>query len=193
MRDGKGVSLMKAQENQRIRLSKKMLKDSLIKLLNEKCIHKVSVIEICNEAQINRTTFYKYYGSQYDLLKDMENDVLTHINDYLSANNAYSDNILQQCIKIVSFINENIDLCRILFDNNVDPKFPEKIFDLPSIKQLEMEYGENASTYIFNFVTDGGFGVIKRWISKENRESPEEIADLFNTTIMKLLPGAGSA
>ena len=60
-------------ENQRVRLSKQMLRSSLIEILGEKSIHKVSIREICDRAQINRTTFYKYYGSQYDLLLDMEN------------------------------------------------------------------------------------------------------------------------
>ena len=181
---------MKENENQRIRLSKKMLKDSLVSLLNTKSIHKVSVIEICHAAQINRTTFYKYYGSQYDLLKDMEDDVLTHINDYLGGNIDYTGNNLERIIKIITFINNNLDLCRTLFDNNIDPDFPEKMFSMPSMKQLESEYGGSSSAYVFNFVTDGSFSIIRRWMNKENRETPEEIANIFNGIIMKLLPNA---
>ena len=66
-------------ENQRIRLSKKMLKDSLIRLLREKNIQQITIQEICQEAQINRTTFYKYYGSQYELLDDIERDVFREL------------------------------------------------------------------------------------------------------------------
>ena len=57
-------------ENQRIRLSKAMLKSALMRLLKEKPIEKISIYELCAAAQINRTTFYKYYGSQYELLAD---------------------------------------------------------------------------------------------------------------------------
>ena len=59
-------------ENQRIRLSKAMLKNALMRLLKEKPIEKISIYELCAAAQINRTTFYKYYGSQYELLADTE-------------------------------------------------------------------------------------------------------------------------
>ena len=45
-------------ENQRIRLSKTMLKNALIRLLANKSIDKITVYELCAEAQINRTTFY---------------------------------------------------------------------------------------------------------------------------------------
>ena len=70
-------------ENQRIRLTKKMLKSALIKLLESKPIEKISVYELCAEAQINRTTFYKYYGSQHDLMADIQADFLTELENSL--------------------------------------------------------------------------------------------------------------
>ncbi len=68
-------------ENQRIRLSKQLLRNALISLLEEKSINKISVREICETAEINRTTFYKYYGSQYDLLEDIENILLDELTE----------------------------------------------------------------------------------------------------------------
>ena len=47
-------------ENQRIRLSKTLLKNALVHLLQKKPLNKISVLEICETAQINRTTFCKY-------------------------------------------------------------------------------------------------------------------------------------
>jgi len=179
-------------ENQRVRITKKMLKDCLVRLLSNESIHKISVREICDGAQINRTTFYKYYGSQYDLLEDMENDVLTLINNYLHTD--YSiDDYTQQLIKVLDFINENIDLCRVLLNNSVDPDFPEKLIYLPSIQQiisrnLPDKYSEDEMAYVFDFIINGGFSVIKKWLNKNNRESPERIAALLNITIVKLFP-----
>lgn len=179
------------KENQRIRLSKQMLKDSLTKLLVEKSIHKISVREICYRAQINRTTFYKYYGSQYDLLKDMETEVLSQIEKYLINNNGSEEDSLQQIAKIITFANENIDLCRILFNNNVDTEFPEKLMNLPLIKQmvasqLHNQFNEDELEYIFIFIVNGGFSIIKNWINKDNREAPEVVAALFNKTFVRL-------
>lgn len=179
------------QENQRIRLSKKMLKDSLTHLLRKENIHKISVRDICDGAQINRTTFYKYYGSQYDLLADMENDVLTQIGNFLDESNDNNDDNLKRLVQIIVFINENLDLCAILLNNNVDPKFPEKLFSLPSIRnnlaQLMTDYDEEKLEYLFGFVISGGFDMMKRWINNENRESPEEMAALLNNTIMRFI------
>ncbi|MCD8316718.1 MAG: TetR/AcrR family transcriptional regulator, partial [Eggerthellaceae bacterium] len=88
-------------ENQRIRLSKAMLKQSLLELLKEKPLSRISVLEICENAQINRTTFYKYYGSQSDLLKDIENDFLDQTNEHLML-------ILKDSPDAISTVLENL-------------------------------------------------------------------------------------
>jgi len=179
------------KENQRTRLSKQMLRNSLIEILGEKSIHKVSIREICDRAEINRTTFYKYYGSQYDLLSDMEDEVLYRIGEYI-GNDIDIKNSGTQIAKIILFINENINLFKVLINNNEDPTFPEKLFNLPMLKetvnmQLSEEYNESELEYIFTFVVNGGLSILKRWLNQENRESPEVIADIFNNIVRKAL------
>ena len=58
---------MKKKEDRRVIMTKKLLKNALIVLLKEKDIYHISIRELCALADINRSTFYKYYGSQYDL------------------------------------------------------------------------------------------------------------------------------
>ena len=70
-------------ENQRIRLSKAMLKTGLLTLLKEKPLNQISIYELCAASQINRTTFYKYYGSQTDLLKEIEADFFAQLDEDL--------------------------------------------------------------------------------------------------------------
>jgi AcrR family transcriptional regulator len=179
-------------ENQRVRLTKEMLRKSLTELLFVKNIHKISVREICERAEINRTTFYKYYGSQYDLLTDMENQVLNEIEGYLTPrvdNIKYDLSILDQ---MITFVGEHPDLFQILFNNNIDTKFPQKLFNLPVIREpltdhLQTMYGNNSHEYVFSLIVNGGFSVIKDWINKANRESPEEIAGILKLTISRLL------
>jgi len=182
------------QGNQRIRLTKKLLQDSLISLMQKESIHKLSITQICEKAQINRSTFYKYYGSQYDLLEEMESDILNRINSYLEPgidSTAYYDP--QRLTKAIEFISENIDLCRLLLNNNVDPKFPEKlVLSLQSIphlteNKLSGKYSDTEFSYIFDFAIGGGFNFIKTWINKESREPPEEVAKLLSDIVVKLM------
>lgn len=45
------------------------IKDSMLKLMEKKEISKITVTELCNLADINRATFYKYYVDIYDLIE----------------------------------------------------------------------------------------------------------------------------
>ena len=179
------------KENQRVRLTKKMLQDSLIWLLPNKSIHKISVREICDNAEINRSTFYKYYGSQYDLLKDMENEVLLQIDGYLNVSKDQPGYDVLALTRIAVYLQENLDLCRLLINNTVDSEFPEKLLNLPMIRQLLSEQlteerDKAELEYVSQLVVYGGFSIIKRWINKDERESPERIARILVNTVYKL-------
>ena len=67
---------MARQENQRVMLTRRLIREGLMELLKTESIHKISVRALCEGAGINRSTFYRYYGSQYDVLAEMEEQVL---------------------------------------------------------------------------------------------------------------------
>lgn len=58
------------KEDLRIQKTKKSLRTALMSLLKEKEYEKITVIDICQEALINRMTFYKYYEDKNHLLED---------------------------------------------------------------------------------------------------------------------------
>lgn len=180
------------KENQRLRLTKQLLRESLIALLNEKSIHKISVREICEKAQINRTTFYKYYGSPYDLLIDIEDTVLAQVETYLGGKENQIMDDLRQLTQILSFMNDNLAVCRLLINNTVDSRFAERLLILPKIKQLLGNhltdgYHNDEVDYVYQFVVNGGLYMIKSWINKDDREDPGKVAALLLDTVGKLL------
>ncbi len=65
---------MPHQENQRVRLTKKLLQNNLMEMLETESIHRISIKSLCAQAGVNRSTFYKYYGSQYGLLREIEEE-----------------------------------------------------------------------------------------------------------------------
>ena len=63
---------MEEKENRKIRYSKKVIRDSLMELMESKPILSVSIKDICELADISRSTFYSHYKDQYDLLRQVE-------------------------------------------------------------------------------------------------------------------------
>lgn len=186
---------MAGKENQRIKLTKRLLKDSLISLLAQKDIYQISIRELCEDAGLNRSTFYKYYGSQYDLLKDMENDMLCHITGTLENR---SDTISPQTvIHIFTYLESNLQLSRLLINNNVDPDFPKKLFGLEPIQEglfsvLKVQFGEAEMPYVTTYVTYGCYHLIRKWINKDEREPAETMALLLLELVGTLIRQMGT-
>jgi len=182
-------------ENQRVRLSKQLLRQSLLDLLNEKSIHKISVREICDGAQVNRSTFYKYYGSQYDLFKDMEEEILNYVNNYLTNEPSTMEGDLSQITELVAYLGENAPLCRILINHNIDPTFPDALMNLPCLRRwidvhFPAEYSKAEMEYVYALVVNGGYTIVRMWLNKDDREPPDVIAGILSRTIAKLFPAA---
>ena len=75
---------MNTENNQRSRLSKMLFKNALMDLLKEKgSVAKISVRELCDRAQLNRSTFYAHYNEPNDLLAEIENELLEATEEHL--------------------------------------------------------------------------------------------------------------
>ena len=84
------------------------------------------------EGDVNRTTFYKYYGSQFDLLTDMEKDILDFISKTIKHNETEPEKIMSS---ICNYLEENLEFVRLIINNNVDPMFAHKLLAMESIKE----------------------------------------------------------
>lgn len=60
----------------------KHIRQTALELLNRPDARNLSVRFICEEAGINRTTFYEHYLDIYDLLDKLESDVMAELRDY---------------------------------------------------------------------------------------------------------------
>lgn len=59
------------QENQRTRLTKRLLREGLLELLRDKPVEHITVKELCELAELNRSTFYAYYNDVPALYQEM--------------------------------------------------------------------------------------------------------------------------
>lgn len=174
--------------NQRVMLTKQLLKNGLIEMLKKEAIYKISIRDLCENAGINRSTFYKYYGSQFDLLAEMEQDLLNDISAFLSEEKDRSHKPLEHVLR---YLENNIEFVRLLFNSNVDPEFPRKLFSLPAIQQMlqgfsEKKVPDREKEYAMSFLLYGGFQMVQLWVNKDqDRESPEWMALLIENLIQK--------
>ena len=84
----------------RVRYTKMMIQAKFLLLLEKKPINKITVKEICELAEINRATFYKYYMDAYDLLDKIEEEILSELENTIhSSLNEGVNNTLIKMLK----------------------------------------------------------------------------------------------
>lgn len=59
---------MSSKEDLRIVRTRKLLSNTLLDMMEETSIEKISVIDLCNKAMVNRATFYAHFEDKYHLL-----------------------------------------------------------------------------------------------------------------------------
>lgn len=55
------------------------IRGALLDLMRTRPLHEVRVTELCREADVNRSTFYARYCDVYDVVDQMERDVLASL------------------------------------------------------------------------------------------------------------------
>lgn len=159
-------------------MTRRMLKDALTDMLRDTNIYHISIRELCQRADVNRTTFYKYYGSQFDLLADMEKDMLDFLSNAITEHAANPVRIIETACE---YMEGRLEFVRLIINNNVDPLFPQKLFSQEAVREAALaKYGDKQDPaeleYLFNFITYGAYRVICVWLNKDDRETPQQIA-----------------
>ena len=68
--------MLKNPQDRRAKRTAMQIKETMFSFMESKAIHEISVSEICKTCQINRATFYNHYRDVFDLVQDMEKDLL---------------------------------------------------------------------------------------------------------------------
>jgi AcrR family transcriptional regulator len=167
--------------DRRIRHTKQALRDSLIKLLKHKPIEKISVKELCEDADINRSTFYAHYQDPADLMAQIERELFRNLNEYLDGYHVKEDEAetFRKIVMIVEYVRENAELCSTLINENGD--FQKEIMVLLQ-NQLRDWQGVGIEAdevdYMLTFSITGSLGIFRKWLQEGLDKSPREIAEM---------------
>ena len=181
---GGGVFMENIKEDRRIRRTKKLLKQALAQLMDEKDFKDITVKDITERADLNRGTFYLHYMDTYDILNKIEDEILKNIQNMIDQNiektNA-SDSVIPALKPIAEYIMENADICRCLINNKASVDFIEKfqnlIYDNCSdiIKRRHNVKDSKQNEFYLSFITLGIIGMVKKWLETRPMVSAEEI------------------
>ena len=126
------LDLLDAGSDRRVKRTKKALRNALFELSESKEINEITVREITELADINRSTFYLYYKDVYDMFESIQNEILALFSKTILPFNydASAPNSLAQYIeRYLSFCKYNPELCKFIFRNGTNNKIAQLIKD----------------------------------------------------------------
>ncbi len=175
------------KESRRITMTKNLLKESLLELLKEKPLPKITIKEICENADVNRSTFYLHYPDQFALCDEIENDSVEKINTCL-AKVSVKNNRVEGLTEFLSYMKSNGELYKILMRPDFNNSFRVRFSEVAVKRLAELDYHSNISEedkdYIFRFMFMGTLGMLEKWVKDDFDQSPEELA----VFILALMP-----
>jgi len=175
------------KDSRKTQYTKMVLRDSLMELLQKKPISKITIKELCEKADINRTTFYNHYLDHYDLLKKIEDEALALAKEIINDLQNKSDRS-----EILPFIEGTIETIAqnnyigVLMSERGDIAFQNRLcstmYSHPGMQKLIYSDGnENNDEWYKTYVIFGMIGVIRHWLKNNMNISYKELAEiLFN-------------
>lgn len=174
------------QENQRTRLTKRLLRENLLDLLREKPVEYITVKELCERAELNRSTFYAYYTDVPALYQEMGGELADALLEHIHAMN--QDGKIDTK-PMLAYIRDNRDLFHLLVyrdkylnaNQPVQRQIIQGYFELAP--ELHLPCAEEEREYFLQYLYMGGTGVIHRWVQNSCDLSPEQVAKLIGAMI----------
>lgn len=172
----------------RVLKTKRAIRNAFAKLMVEKDINDITVMELSETADINRKTFYNYYSGVYQVVEDIENDIISSYERLLgdvqfreSMNAPY-----QLFERFSQLINMDPEFFGYLLTMNGNIALITRIMTLIKDKTREKMTSQLAiedykADIMIDFVLSGMLSVYQHWFSSDRSVPPEEVAQIIST------------
>ena len=172
--------------DRRVRRTRKLLQEGLLKLLRHKTIGDVTVKELAEAADVARATVYVHYKDPKNVLAQLEQTMYSDVNAILAKYppEELADDVTPLLEAFFAYVGENRDCFEVLAGPYGDDAFMGDIRALcceqaMAVLRLQHSGMEEASiAYQATFLVGGYETLLARWIQGGCRETPRELVQL---------------
>lgn len=167
---------MMQKESRRVKMTKRLLNESFLKYLAEKPLPRITIKEICDDADLNRSTYYAHFTDPYDQLKKLEADIIVDMTIYVDSivTEGLHDAVKQQQIikNILEYIQSKKYVFQVLLGKSGDTDFQRNILAFFGERIFQKEHLSNTAAvkkaYQYIYAATGSFGLIYYWIMADD-------------------------
>ncbi len=173
---------------------------ALLSLLEKKTFEYITISEICETAEVNRSTFYLHYENTCDLLKETTAYVLDNFTSYFCVDTESITTKFANCdLHDLKFVNEKYLHPYLLFIKENQRVLSAVLsqptaFDTKAIFQRlfdnifkpildRFHYPRDEQNYVMMFYLNGITAIISEWLKDGCQKSIEDISAIIHVCI----------
>lgn len=163
--------------------TKRNIIDAFCELYIEKPIEKISIQEITNKAEYNRSTFYQYFSDIYELLTYVEDDLLSYIKKGLENESSSTEEAVNKALHCLDDEEKYMLIFRALLGNYGSVRFLDRLKKEVFQDKMELDYSKNdlLTPYLIEFQITTSFSLFRLWLQRNKDLSSEEFFQLTDT------------
>ncbi|MBY9081167.1 TetR/AcrR family transcriptional regulator C-terminal domain-containing protein [Paenibacillus sp. HN-1] len=186
--------MSKDTDSERVKMTKKKMKDAFVEILKVKTIDNITVKELTNKVGVNRGTFYIHYQDIYSLWGEIEEETLAEIHklgsvikDYELTDAEDLQEPIPATLEVLHYLKSNENYIQALLGQNGMSSFTLKWKAVMKQYLFSKAIFENKeyNEYLLEFLLSANIGVIVFWVQSGMKISPEELALLLKKMIIK--------
>ena len=172
-------------ENRKVKYTKRVIRESLYELLKIKAINKITVKELTELADINRSTFYAYYETMQDLIEEIEienaHKIIESIHIETYPNDLFKEKALNDFLNIVC---DNEEISFWFLDENVTGIGRKMVHDYTESKfsilwTQNNRINSTEAYFFFEYIYQGCIAMLIRWYNNKDKINKEKLKKIF--------------
>lgn len=175
-------------EDRRVQRTRRQILAAFIALTAERGFAAVTVRDITERAEVNRSTFYRYYLDKYDLLDAIANQEFN--TEETEEEGTYDEH--PGPVQLLRLVRQHADFYRTMLGTRGDPYFTERFrqnterrfrswlqgADDPARPPLDLR---------LSYVSYAGVGAIMWWLEHGQDTSPEQLASWLSQLTLSIM------
>ena len=180
----------------RVIKTKRAIHTAFAELLTEKDMDDITVTDIANRATINRKTFYNNYRGVYELVDELENEVIRTFETAMQGID-FIENPYAVFVKLTEIINSDMDFYGALLRSSRNAGLAHKIRQTLQQKAQDMfasrvDMPPDQMEVMMNYSISGMVAVYQSWFNSERRQLIEEVSDIVSRMCLAGLRAAAA-
>lgn len=166
-------------DDRRTRRTRSLIRDAMLKCLEVTSLDKITVKQICEVADINRSTFYTYYSDPLMLYQQIEDAMIFQMNEAVS--DFRSKHIPYELLlkRLLTCFSENSDVFLALLRSRSESFRHANLELLRSHDFFSDTLSSEDRKLAEEYYTGGLMSIISAWLQMENRHSVEYMSSFL--------------